>query len=128
MRKLLILLFIIPLFLGCSVKMADLTVVSSMNVEFNQQPTLAERNVKGSDHCFTFLWFFQLGTLDMEDAIDKALKKGDGDMLKNAVVKRRNWSLFGIISWEKITVVGDSWRNQSSLYRPEPTKDMPPGN
>lgn len=85
---------------GCaSVRIADLSIISTRNVslerkDLDRMPSV--RGIVGKDSKYTILGF-SAGTPHLEEAIDDALDKGGGDLMIDVVIHRRSWSavLFG---------------------------------
>jgi hypothetical protein len=79
---------------GClSTRLADLTIVSTQNVDFSKltpEVISSAKEVEG----VALPWY---GGGDMEDAIEDALKKGGGNVLMDAVIYRevRSYVLWG---------------------------------
>jgi len=79
-------------FAGCAVRQADLTAISTKNVELNgvDLNTLHGKRVEGEDSNFLFL-FIPFGFPQLEDAVDDALAKGNGDLIVDAVIYSERW-------------------------------------
>ena len=78
---------------ACSVRLADLSVVATQNVNLDKVDldTLPQvKGIKGKDTVFIFL-FIPFGVPHLEEAIDDALQKGNGDVLLDAVLYSRGW-------------------------------------
>ena len=78
---------------GCSLRLGDMSVISNRNVSLEKVDLDAlpqTKNVTGKDTKFLFL-FIPFGVPHLEDAVDDALNKGDGDVLVDAVIHARNW-------------------------------------
>jgi hypothetical protein len=78
---------------GCSVRMADMSVVSTRNVtldrvDIDNMPQV--KRVVGKDSKFMFL-FIPFGIPHLEDAVDDALDKGNGDVMVDAVIYSQGW-------------------------------------
>jgi len=79
---------------GCSsVRMADVTVISTRNVnidmvDLDKMPQV--KNVTGEDSKFIFL-FIPFGIPTMEEAVDNALVKAGGDVMVDGVFYRKGW-------------------------------------
>lgn len=114
-RYLWVVLGIAVLLSGCSMRIADMTmittrIVSLDRVDLDKLPT--KQRVVGEDTRWTVL-FIPLGTPTLKDAVDDALSKGGGDIMTDVVVRRVAWTaiLFGM---ESIQVEGEvvKTRNQ----------------
>ena len=92
---------------GCATRMGDLSVASTKianldGVNLNNAPT--EHHVTGEAKSFVFL-FIPFGIPHLEDAVDDALEKGNGDVMTDITVTRKGWwFLVGETGWE---VTGD---------------------
>lgn len=78
---------------GCATRLSDMSVISTRNVSLNEVDldNLPQvKGVTGKDSKFIFL-FIPFGTPHLEDAIDDALDKGDGDVMVDAIVHRQGW-------------------------------------
>ncbi len=101
---------------GCvDLRQFDLSVVSNRSValgELDPASLPVERRVEGEEAVWTVL-SVPLGTPTLEGAVDDALAKGDGDLMVDAVVRRRAWSalLFGR---RALVVTGDVYRTRDS--------------
>ncbi|MEW5894669.1 MAG: hypothetical protein AB1650_02760 [Candidatus Omnitrophota bacterium] len=78
---------------GCAMRLADMSVISTRNVsldkvDLDRMPQV--KNVTGKDSKFIFL-FIPFGVPHLEDAVDDALRKGQGDLMVDAVVYSRSW-------------------------------------
>ena len=100
-------LFCIILNVGCSMRLADLTVASTRNVnlkEVDLDSLPQTKGIVGKDTKFTIL-FIPLGFPHVEDAIDDALDKGGGDVMIDAVLHSK-WWYFLIIGQDSLEVKG----------------------
>ena len=78
---------------GCTTRMGDLTIASTRLTELDQidldeAPT--RKRVKGEDIKFIFL-FIPFGIPHLEDAIDDALERGQGDLMTDVTVRQFSW-------------------------------------
>jgi hypothetical protein len=92
---------------GCSVRLGDLSAISTQTVNLNKVDIDALPQVKGvtgRDTKFVFL-FIPFGTPHLEDAVDDALEKGGGDLMTDAVIHARNW--WFIIGQNSLEVKGN---------------------
>ena len=82
---------------GCSVRVADLTLVSTKNVDLSaaRLDVREGRRVEGED-CV----FFLFGLPNLEDAIDEALEKGNGNIMVDQVSYQKARFLFSCIEVE----------------------------
>lgn len=92
---------------GCTTRMGDLTVASTQlaeldGVNLNKAPTA--HHVTGEAKSFIFL-FIPFGIPHLEDAVEDALVKGNGDVMTDVTIHRTGWwFLVGQIGWK---VTGD---------------------
>ena len=78
---------------GCATRLGDMSVISTRNVSLDEVDLDSLPQVKGvtgKDSKFIFL-FIPFGVPHLEDAIDDALDKGDGDVMVDAIVHRQGW-------------------------------------
>lgn len=113
MKKLGILLMIISLGIGCTVRQANFTLLSTKNVEISRvdlKRIQLVRNQEASDGRLWFLFIPLAGEPTLEDATDKCLENGGGDFMTSAVVSTSWWSilLFSYGSWNVKGDVGNS--------------------
>ncbi len=100
-------LVIILMLSACTYRLADLTVISTRNVNLDKVDldTLPKTsNIVGRDSKFSIL-FIPLGIPHLEDAVDDALQKGGGDILIDAVIYNEAW--WFLIGQNTIKVKGD---------------------
>lgn len=93
------------LFIGCSVRVADLTLVSTKNIDLSDThlDTRKGQRYKGKDCHFILLNLIPLGFPNMEEAVDKALEQGDGNVMIDGVIVYENvWVILGTISCIKV--------------------------
>ena len=103
---LIVFLICIILNVGCSIRLADLTVTSTRNVSLNRvdlDSLPQTKGIVGKDTKFRFL-FIPFGFPHLEDAIDDALDKGDGDVMIDAVLHSKGW--WFIIGQDSLEVKG----------------------
>ena len=91
---------------GCSMRLGDMSVISTRNlsldtVDLDRLPQ-TER-VVGRDTKWMIL-IFPIGIPHLEDAIDDALEKGNGDVMVDAVVHSSGW--WFLIGQNTISVKG----------------------
>ncbi len=103
LSSLILLLFIF--LMGCAVRQADLTAITTRNVKLDgvNLNALPGKKVEGKDSNFVFL-FIPFGMPQLEDAIDDALDKGEGDLMLDAVIYTNHW--WFLIGQDIITVKG----------------------
>jgi len=92
---------------GCAHRVGDLTALSTRNVSLNKIDidTLPQsKAVEGRSSAFMLL-FIPLGIPHLEDAVDDALNKGDGDLMLDPVIYMGGW--WFIVGESSITVKGN---------------------
>jgi len=92
---------------GCSVRVADLTLISTKNIDLNEARFDARkgRRTKGEDCVFAPLGLIPLGVPNLEEAVDDALEKGNGNIMIDEVTYRKE-AYFIIASVSCIEVEG----------------------
>ena len=78
---------------ACSLRLADLSAVSTRNVTLDKVDLDSfpqTKGIVGKDTKWMFL-FIPFGVPHLEDAIDDALDKGNGDMMIDAVLHSKGW-------------------------------------
>lgn len=85
-------IFLVLFLSSCAVRQADLTAISTRNVKLDgvDLNSLPAKRVEGKDSNFVFL-FIPFGFPQLEDAVDDALDKGEGDLMLDAVIYTRSW-------------------------------------
>lgn len=92
---------------GCAVRQADLTIVSTRNVDLMavhearkaQNPIV----VTGYDVRHWVLFFPVTSPANLEDAIDDTMDRGNGDCMMDAVIYSYNWYIpfiYGQTGWK----------------------------
>jgi hypothetical protein len=92
---------------GCTVRVADLTLVSTKNIDLSNAALDVRqgKRVEGS-HCLIWpLGLIPTGLPNLEDAIDDALERGGGNLMVDQVTYRRGL-YFVLVSQECILVEG----------------------
>ena len=98
---------------GCSTRLGDFTLLSTRNVDLDGDYVLVERNVKGAD-VIPIVILFPIGTPNLENAIDDALKSVGGDLMIDAVLKYNYWYIPYIYGVQRYSVEGDVWKRASN--------------
>jgi len=99
---------------SCSLRLADLTVVTTKNVNLDKvdlDSLPQTKNITGRDSKFIFL-FIPFGTPQLKEAIDDALAKGNGDILVDAVVYNKSW--WFLIGEDSIEVKGTAVKTRKN--------------
>lgn len=94
---------------ACTTHLTDFTMISTKNVVLNKTDIdnkPKKKNVLGEDKKFIFL-FIPFGVARIENAVNDALEKGNGDLLVDASLDASGWwFLIGQAGYEiKGTVV-----------------------
>ena len=110
MKNISSIILIVFLFVSCSQRIGDFTVMSTKNVDLNANYVKVERSVKG-ESMKPIIIVFQTGYPNLEEAIDDALSKvHDGVMMTDVSLKYR-WFyipyIYGELAYE---VEGDVWK------------------
>jgi hypothetical protein len=86
---------------SCSVRVADLTMVSTKNIDLSDTQLDARKGQRqtGKDCRFNLLGLIPFGLPNMEEAVDKALEKGKGNVMVDEVTEYENyWVVLGFVS------------------------------
>ena len=114
MRNLLISLITIVLFAGCwKQRVGDFSVISSRNFDLNSDYVLLEKGVTGEDTQYIII-FIPTGQINIENAVDDALKRVDGDVLTNATIKLKGFYIPYIYGESRYIVEGDVWKKSDA--------------
>jgi len=72
---------------GCAHRVADLTLVSTKNIDLNNTvlDIRSGERVKGSDCALSLLGLIPFGVPNLQEAIDSALEKGNGSIMVDQV-------------------------------------------
>jgi hypothetical protein len=88
---------------ACTMRIGDLTVVATQNVNLDKvdlDKLPQTKGIRGEDSAFIFL-FIPFGFPNLKEAIDDAMRKGNGDVMVDAVIYRTTfWFLIGVDSIE----------------------------
>ena len=106
-RALLLVLVAVPLAVGCSTRMGDLTIASNRNVSLDAvdlDSLPSRRRVEGRSTKFVFL-FIPFGIPRLEEAIDDALDRGQGDVMTDISIHSTGW--WFLVGQTGIVVKGD---------------------
>ena len=114
MRNLLISLITIVLFAGCwNQRIGDFSVISSRNFDLNSDYVLLEKGVIGEDTQYIII-FIPTGQINIENAVDDALKRVDGDVMTNATIKLQGFYIPYIYGESRYVVEGDVWKKSDA--------------
>jgi len=86
---------------GCSVRVADLTLVSTKNIDLTDAKLDSKKGQrqKGEDCKFNLLGLIPFGLPNMEQAVDRALEAGKGNVMVDEVTEYKNtWFVIGGLS------------------------------
>lgn len=107
MKKRALITILISLFLaGCATRQGDFTVISNKMLrlsEFELDKKDRVKGVVGEDVAHIIIFFPTKGTVTLEDAMDNAFEKTDGDVMTDAVVT--SWGfyipyIYGQMGWK----------------------------
>ena len=113
MRNLLISLITIVLFTGCwNQRVGDFSVISSRNFDLNSDYVLLEKGVIGKDIQYIII-FIPTGQINIENAVDDALQRVDGDVMTNATIKLKGFYIPYIYGESIYEVEGDVWKKSN---------------
>ena len=84
-------LVVFSLMTGCVARVADLTLISTKNIDLSNANLDARkgRRVQDQDCAISLLGLFPLGVPNLEEAIDNALDKGHGNIMVDQVSYRK---------------------------------------
>ncbi len=86
---------------SCSVRVAHLTLVSTKTIDLSDiqlDPRKGQR-YRGEDCRFNLLGIIPFGLPNLKAAVDKALERGNGNMMVDEVTDYKNiWVVIGVIS------------------------------
>ena len=76
---------------ACSVRVADLTLVSTKNIDLSDAQLDARKGTrhKGEDCAFSLLGLIPFGLPNLENAVDKALEAGNGNVIVDEVTEHK---------------------------------------
>jgi len=119
-QSVLFLVFLLTSITACTTRVADLTLVSTKNIDLSKASLDIRkgRRVKGEDCTIALLGFIPLGIPNLEEAIDDALEKGKGNIMVDQV-SYRSGVYFVIASRSCIKVEGTVLR-ETDLNREPP--------
>jgi len=92
---------------SCSVRVADLTLISTKNIDLSNAKfdMRKGRRTKGESCAIALLGLIPLGIPNLEEAVDDALNKGNGNVMVDQVTYIKN-AYFVIASQSCIEVEG----------------------
>lgn len=78
---------------GCTVRVADLTLVSTKNIDLSNTQLDARKGmrVKGEDCAYAILGLIPLGIPNLQEAIDNALEKANGNIMIDEVTSYKGF-------------------------------------
>lgn len=113
MKQKITLILIALMFVGCSQRLGDFTIASTRNVDIGANYVRVERSVEGRS-MRPIIIVIPLGYPNLEEAIDDALGRVDGELMTNVVINY-NWFYIPYIYGQYVyTVKGDVWKKQST--------------
>lgn len=96
---------------GCATRLADLTVLSTKNVDVSG---LKQGDRYTGEDCVNTVLNIPLGEPNWKNAMDKALERGKGDVLVDIVLTVKGWSA---IVWGQTCIEIAGTVSQTSAYR-----------
>jgi hypothetical protein len=108
MKTVLLILSLLSLILqtSCTTRIGDMNIISTRSVKLDKidlDDLPKKKRIEGESSKFIFL-FIPFGLPKLEEAVDDALDKGDGDILLDAVVYDKSW--WFLIGQNTITIKG----------------------
>jgi hypothetical protein len=100
-KKLFLILTITWGLFGCTTRVGDLTLVSTKNIDLsNTQLDIKSGTRQTAEDCvFVLLSLIPLGLPNIENAMDQALEKGNGNIMVDEVTRRKEtWVVLGTIA------------------------------
>jgi hypothetical protein len=94
---------------SCAYRLGDLTIASTRNYEQSQKYELAQRQVEGRDMRHWII-IFPTGMPNIEEAMDDAINKADGEYMTNAALYLVRWYIPLIYGQYGFQVKGDVYR------------------
>jgi hypothetical protein len=96
---------------GCTLRLGDFTVLSTKNVDVS---AVRQGDRQSGEDCINMVLFFPLGEVNWKTAMDRALEKGKGDVLVDAVVTSKYWNA---LVYGQNCVVIEGTVSQTASYR-----------
>jgi hypothetical protein len=100
---------------GCTIRHGDFTVLSDKLVntkEFDLSKAARTKGVTGTDTAHIIFIIPTKGEITLKNALDDAFRKGNGDVMTDAVIYYWSWYIpyiYGYMGWE---VTGDVVRTR----------------
>lgn len=69
---------------GCTYRIGDLQLISTKNIELNETHIDARQGIRAKGRDCVFLIF---GVVNLEEAVDEALEKGNGNLMVDEVTR-----------------------------------------
>ena len=100
---------------GCTVRVADLTLISTKNIDLSNARLDARQGqrVKADDCIYSILGLIPLGVPNLENAVDRALEKGGGNIMVDQVTYQSGY-YFVLLGMNCILVEGTVLRAPST--------------
>jgi len=95
---------------GCSLRLGDFTVLSTKNVDVSG---VKQGDRFSGEHCINRVLGFPLGEINWKTAMDQALEKGKGDIMIDAVVSYKYWT---VILFAEECVIMDGTVSRTASY------------
>jgi hypothetical protein len=108
---------------GCTNRVADLTLISTKNIDLsNARLDVRDGQRVEGKHCvYALLGLLPLGVVNLEEAIDDALERGGGNILVDQVTYQ-SIIYFVLASQECLTVEGTVLQTARRSALPEPAR------
>ena len=95
---------------ACSTRLGDFTVLSTKNVDVSG---VKQGDRFTGEHCINTVLGFPLGEVNWKTAMDQALEKGKGDLMVDAVVSSKAWS---VIVFGEMCIVMEGTVSRTASY------------
>ena len=99
---------------GCVTRIMDFTVISSKNVDI---PGTRGEKVEGED-MKSIVIVFPTGQPNIKEAVDRALEKGNGDVLLDGVIYAKSWYIPYVYGQTGFVVDGTAMRTSRAGVAP----------
>ena len=113
-KSLFIMIVCLSMLAGCSQHLGNFTALSSSSYESKniEEKNLIEKNVSGESHCYIIIMFPTCVMPKLDEAVSKALLKGNGDFMKNARLYYEHFYIPFLFGDNMFRVEGDVYKTQ----------------